>query len=99
MGHLHLLPFARLSLVVQNVTPDRGTAVVPVLPLDVDGIAGRAGGVQQRGCRWNCKTIVTNGYSTLIPEFFPIIRREDSPRFLARKVLNRAVYLARLNDA
>lgn len=55
VGDLHLLPFARFPFVVEDITPDRGAAIVPVLPLDVDRITRRAGRVKQRGSRWNCE--------------------------------------------
>lgn len=53
VGDLHLLPFPRFPLIVEDVTPDWGATVVPVLPLHVDRITRRAGRVKQRGCGWN----------------------------------------------
>lgn len=44
--HLHLFPFTGLPLVVKNITPDLRPAIVAALPLDVDRITRRAGGVK-----------------------------------------------------
>lgn len=49
-----LLPLAELAFVMQNVSPDRSSAVVAAFPLQIDRVASGTRGVEEWRSRWNC---------------------------------------------